>query len=183
MQPMVLSLQGNSVGNSVGNSAWNPVGNSVGNASAPPTQTLTAPLTTSLANQEKRITELSSQQQLLEKVKEVAAPPPASLQQYQRVTKRRTHRVGKSRRRPIISVLLPNRTIRSKIKTHHKTLKAMPIHTVKQSLVKSGLIKIGSDAPENVLREIYENVCLIGGPVTNYNPDILYYNMLNDQES
>lgn len=59
----------------------------------------------------------------------------------------------------------------------------MPIQTVKQSLVKSGLIKIGCDAPDNVLREIYENVCLIGGPVTNYNPDILYYNMLNDQES
>lgn len=167
MQPMVLSSSQNS---------FTP------QAANPTTASLTMPYSSTA--QEKRITELSSQQQLLEKVKEVAAPPPpASLQQYQRVTKRRTHRVGKSRRRPVISVLLPNRTIRSKIKTHHKTLKSMPIHAVKQSLVKSGLIKIGCDAPENVLREIYENVCLIGGPVTNYNPDILYYNMLNDQES
>ena len=104
-------------------------------------------------------------------------PPPT--QNYQKRTVRRTHRVGRSKRLPIVSVLLPNKTIRSKVATHSKTLKTLPMPQVKNSLVKTGMIKIGSDAPENVLREIYENMCLIGGPVMNYNPDVLYYNMLH----
>lgn len=99
---------------------------------------------------------------------------------YQKRTVRRTHRVGRSKRLPIVSVLLPNKTIRSKVATHSKTLKTLPMPQVKNSLVKTGMIKIGSEAPENVLREIYENMCLIGGPVMNYNPDVLYYNMLHN---
>jgi hypothetical protein len=101
-------------------------------------------------------------------------------QNYQKRTVRRTHRVGRSKRLPVVSVLLPNRSIRSRVATHSKTLKTLPMPQVKNSLVKTGMIKIGSDAPENVLREIYENMCLIGGPVMNYNPDVLYYNMLHN---
>lgn len=99
---------------------------------------------------------------------------------YQKRIIRRTHRVGRSKRLPIVSVLLPNKTIRSKVASHSKTLKTLPMPQVKNSLVKTGMIKIGSEAPENVLREIYENMCLIGGPVMNYNPDVLYYNMLHN---
>lgn len=99
---------------------------------------------------------------------------------YQKRIIRRTHRVGRSKRLPVVSVLLPNKTIRSRVASHSKTLKTLPMPQVKKSLVKTGMIKIGSDAPENVLREIYENMCLIGGPVMNYNPDILYYNMVHE---
>lgn len=99
---------------------------------------------------------------------------------YQKRIVRRTHRVGRSKRLPVVSVLLPNKTICSKVATHSKTLKTLPMPQVKNSLVKTGMIKIGTDAPENVLREIYENMCLIGGPVMNYNPDVLYYNMLHN---
>jgi len=108
------------------------------------------------------------------------SPENLNSKNYQKRTVRRTHRVGRSRRLPIVSVLLPNKTIRSKVSTHSKTLKTLPMQQVKNSLIKSGMIKIGSDAPENVLREIYENMCLIGGPVMNYNPDVLYYNMLHN---
>lgn len=98
---------------------------------------------------------------------------------YQKRIIRRTHRVGRSKKQPIVSVLLPNKTIRSKVATHSKTMKTLPMSHIKNTLVKRGMIKVGSDAPENVLREIYENMCLIGGPVMNYNPDTLYYNMIH----
>jgi hypothetical protein len=92
---------------------------------------------------------------------------------------RRTFRVGKSKKAPVVSVVLNNQHIRDRIATQKKTLKRAPIHQIKQKLVQAGMIRVGSMAPENVLREIYENMYLIGGPVMNFRPDIMYYNMLN----
>ena len=89
----------------------------------------------------------------------------------------RTFRVGKSKTRPLISVLLPSKTIRQNVTQKAKMLKKEPIGKVKQNLVQGGFIRMGSTAPDSVLREIYENVAMIG-EVKNFSPEILMYNML-----
>ena len=89
----------------------------------------------------------------------------------------RTYRVGKSKTRPQISVLLNNKTIRHNVTQKTRELKKDAMGKVKQKLIKGGLIRIGTTAPDSVLREIYENVAMIGD-VTNFSPEILMYNML-----
>lgn len=92
---------------------------------------------------------------------------------------RRTYKVGKSKIFPRISVLISNRTIRNNITTKKQLLQQAPLIDVRKFLIKKGLIKIGSSAPNDVLRKMYEDVTLICGDVQNHNPDNLLYNYIN----
>jgi hypothetical protein len=97
-------------------------------------------------------------------------------------TVRRTYKVGKSKIVPRVSVLISNRTIRKEISTKAQLLKQIPIQDVRKYLTKNGFIKVGSTAPNDVLRKMYETAVMIGGEVNNHNPENLLYNFLNDQE-
>jgi hypothetical protein len=92
---------------------------------------------------------------------------------------RRTFKLGKSKVFPRISVLVSNKTIRNNILTKTQMLKTVPIQDIKKFLIKKGFIKVGSSAPNDVLRKMYESVVLICGEVNNHNPDNLFYNYLN----
>jgi hypothetical protein len=100
----------------------------------------------------------------------------------QKKTIRRTYKIGKSKVIPRISVLVSNKTIRNKISTQKQLLKQVPIQDVKKYLIKRGFIKIGSIAPNDILRKMYESSILICGEVQNHNPDNLLYNFLNGQD-
>jgi hypothetical protein len=94
-------------------------------------------------------------------------------------TKRRTYKIGKSKVLPKISVLVSNKTIRNNISTKKQLLKQVSIQDVKSYLMKRGFIKVGSTAPNDVLRKMYESAVMICGEVQNHNPDNLLYNYLN----
>lgn len=94
-------------------------------------------------------------------------------------TMRRTYRVGRSKVAPRISVLVSNRTIRKNITTQAQLLKQVPIKDVKQYLIKHGFIRVGSIAPNEVLRRMYESAQMMCGEIHNHNPDNLLYNFLN----
>ena len=94
-------------------------------------------------------------------------------------TKRRTYKIGKSKVLPKISVLVSNRTIRNNINTKKQLLKQVSIQEVKSYLMKRGFIKVGSTAPNDVLRKMYESAIMICGEVQNHNPENLLYNYLN----
>jgi hypothetical protein len=98
----------------------------------------------------------------------------------QKRTVRRTFKVGKSKTKPHISVLISNKTIRNQISTKTHILKQTPIDEVRRYLTKKGFIRVGSDAPNDVLRKMYESAVLICGEIQNHNPDNLLYNFLND---
>jgi hypothetical protein len=98
----------------------------------------------------------------------------------QKRTVRRTFKIGKSKTLPKISVLISNKTIRNQISTKAQELKQTPIQEVRRFLTKKGFIRVGSDAPNDVLRKMYESAVLICGEVQNHNPDNLLYNFLND---
>jgi len=96
-----------------------------------------------------------------------------------RKTIRRTYRVGRSKVRPSISVLISNRTIRNNITTKKQLLKQIPIEEIRKYLISHGFIKVGSNSPSNVLRKMYETASMMCGEIKNHNPDHIIYNYMN----
>jgi hypothetical protein len=92
---------------------------------------------------------------------------------------RRTYKIGKSTQTPHIGILLSNKTIRRKVNSDKVAYKQTALTDVKRFLIKHGLIKKGSIAPNNVLRQMYESSMLIGAKVFNKNPENSIYNFLN----
>ena len=79
-----------------------------------------------------------------------------------------------------VSVLVKNSTTRKNIQKEHNLLKQKSIEEVKQYLKKHYLLKVGSNAPNDVLRKMYEAVHLTGN-VKNVNSKNLLYNYMNDE--
>jgi hypothetical protein len=95
---------------------------------------------------------------------------------------KRTYKVGRSKTEPKIGVLVSNKTIRSRISTEAQLLKQTPIHDVRKFLIKKGFIKVGTNAPNDVLRKMYETVSLVCGEIQNHNPENLLYNYVHDKD-
>jgi hypothetical protein len=76
-------------------------------------------------------------------------------------------------------VLVSNKTIRKNITTKKTLLQQTSIQDIKKFLIKKGFIKVGSIAPNDVLRKMYETVNMMCGDVQNHNPDNLLYNYFN----
>jgi len=96
---------------------------------------------------------------------------------------KRTYRVGKSKTAPKIGCLISNKTIRKKIQQTAYDLKHTNMKDVRKFLLKRGFIKIGTTAPNDVLRKMYESVAMVCGEVYNHNPDNLLFNFVNDKEN
>ena len=105
------------------------------------------------------------------------------MQMKQKRIKRRTYKIGKSKEAPQISILVSNRTIRNNVSTRSQLLKQVSIQEIKKYLIKRGFIKVGSTAPNDVLRKMYESAILIGGDVQNHNPENLLYNFIHSEKS
>jgi hypothetical protein len=97
----------------------------------------------------------------------------------QKRTLRRTFRLGKKRHGNEVAVLVANKTLRQKTQTKINALRQVSLDDVRKLLIQKGLIKIGSAAPSDVLRKMYESVSLMCGDVTNHNGDNLVYNYFN----
>ena len=100
----------------------------------------------------------------------------------QKRTIRRTYRTGKSKVHPHVAVLVSNKTIRNNTNLKMTKLKETPIVEVKRFLKKQGFIKVNSNTPNDVLRQMYECTNLICGEVKNHNPENLLYNYFHDTE-
>jgi hypothetical protein len=98
----------------------------------------------------------------------------------QKRTIRRNFTVGRCKTKPIIGVLVSNRTIRNNTTTKTQLMKQTPIEEVRRYLVKKGFIKVGSIAPNDVLRKMHETASLMCGEIENHNPENLLYNYFHD---
>lgn len=96
-----------------------------------------------------------------------------------RTIKKRTYYLGKSKVHPKVSVLVSNKTIRNQVNKKALDLKHTPINDVKKYLMQKGFIKVGSSAPHDVLRRMYESAQMVGGEIHNHNSENLLYNYLN----
>ena len=101
------------------------------------------------------------------------------LKKQRRIIRRRTFHVGKSKQYPHVSVLVSNRTIRNQTNLRKSELKQVPIQEVKKYLLKQGFIKVGTNTPSDVLRQMYESASMVCGEVKNHNSENLLYNYFN----
>ena len=94
-------------------------------------------------------------------------------------TIRRKYTLGKSIIKKQVGILIKDSNTRKNILNAHKELKKSSINEVKNYLKEHGLIKVGSNAPNDVVRKIYESSMLTGNVVNN-NKDILLHNFMSD---
>jgi ribosomal protein L18 len=95
---------------------------------------------------------------------------------------RRTFKLGKSKKEPKISVLISNKTIRNQISDKMKDINQIPITYIKNELIKKNLIRVGSTAPNDILREMYKTVKMICGELKNHNTENILYNYVNSHK-
>jgi hypothetical protein len=111
-------------------------------------------------------------------------PTPTHLQPRRQIIKKtikRKYTLGKSKLKNKVAVLLKDRGTRKLIISAQKDLKRKSINDIKTYLRDHNLIKIGSNAPNDVLRKLYES-CMLSGEITNKNTDILLHNLHKDDK-
>ena len=96
-------------------------------------------------------------------------------------TIKRKYTLGKSKLKKTVAVLLKDRGTRKKVISAQRDLKKKPINDVKNYLRDHNLIKIGSNAPNDVIRKIYES-SMLAGEITNSNRDMLLHNLIKDDK-
>ena len=96
-----------------------------------------------------------------------------------RITRTYKYKLGKKKDAKHIGLLIKNRDTQKKIRQEVAQLKQQPIQDVKNFLREKNLIKLGSQAPNDVLRKLYED-SVLAGEITNTNNNNLVHNYLND---
>ena len=79
-----------------------------------------------------------------------------------------------------VAVLIKNNTTRKRIQAEHGALKTQSIIEVKNYLRKKNLLKVGSNAPNDVLRQLYEQ-SILAGDIINSSDDTLMHNYLSKE--
>ena len=115
-------------------------------------------------------------------IQDIHNKPPPKKKKYRKKIIKRNFTIGRSKKYPKVSVLVSNKTIRKNIYTNKTLLQQTSIEDIKKYLIKRGFIKVGSIAPNNVLRKMYESVMTICGDVYNHNSNNLLYNYFNYNE-
>jgi hypothetical protein len=98
------------------------------------------------------------------------------IRQKKRMTRKSTFVLGKVGGK--VSVLIKNNATRRKVKREHGLLKQKSIIEIKKHLYDKNLLKIGSTAPNDVLRTLYEQ-SILAGDVTNTANDVQIHNFMN----
>ena len=96
-----------------------------------------------------------------------------------RITRTLKYSLGKHKNGKV-SVLIKNAKTRRKVQTEQALLKQKTITDIKLYLRSKNLLKVGSEVPNDVLRQMYESA-ILAGDVTNKSKDTLIHNFMNDK--
>lgn len=109
-------------------------------------------------------------------------PPPYKpnlVPKRKRITRTLKYKLGKHKD-GTVSVLIKNSQTRRKIQTEQSLLKQKSILEIKNYLRKNNLLKVGTQAPNDVLRHLYEQ-SILAGQVENKSKENLIHNYFNDE--
>lgn len=90
----------------------------------------------------------------------------------------KTRKLGKNKKNNKIGILIKNQKTNKNIKKEKDSLQKIPIEKIKFYLKKHGLLKSGSNAPEIVIRRIFEDA-ILSGDIYNLSDDTLLHNYLH----
>lgn len=93
--------------------------------------------------------------------------------------KRRFIRRTLGKRNKKVGILINCKKSRKKIGKFCNTLRKKSIPEMKRKLRKKGLLKIGSQAPDDIVKTIFTN-SQMAGEIENKNGDVLVYNYMKD---
>jgi hypothetical protein len=93
-----------------------------------------------------------------------------------RKTQKKKYRIGKHD--DVVGVLLKNKESQRHIQKQHLALKQKTIGEIRKHLYDHHLLKIGSNAPPDVLRRMYED-SILTGDVKNTNKGVLLHNFMS----
>ena len=95
---------------------------------------------------------------------------------------KRKFSLGRNKKSNRVTVFLKNNKTRRKINDEISAIQQKPIIEIKEYLRKHNLIKVGSEAPSDVLRKLYKE-SLLAGDIKNSNTNTLIHNYLSEDTS
>jgi hypothetical protein len=87
------------------------------------------------------------------------------------------HILGKSRNQKTVSIFIKDKNTQKKILNAQKELKKKDLPSIKKYLHSHNLMMAGSNAPNDVIRKMYESA-ILSGEVTNKNKEIIIHNLM-----
>jgi len=112
---------------------------------------------------------------------EAKIPKGPELKNYIKKTIRRKFTLGRSDKLRKVGVLLKDKQTRKNVIEAQKELKKTNMTDIRKYLRQHGIIKVGSTAPNDVLRKTFETA-MLAGEITNLNKDVLLHNFLNEDQ-
>jgi len=124
--------------------------------------------------------EIISQQQIIPKCDDTTVTPTNYIKQQKTNIKQTTLRkyvLGKSSHKRTVSILIKDKSTHKKILNAQREIKKKDLPSIKKYLHSHNLIMVGSNAPTDVIRKIYESA-MLAGEITNNNKDIMLHNLM-----
>jgi hypothetical protein len=112
----------------------------------------------------------------------IADPEPTQIKNKIKQTITKKYKLGKTPGSNVVGVLIKNSDTRRRIQEEHGVLQRESIVDIRKYLHDHGLVKVGSDAPPDVLRNIYESAKMTG-EISNTNKHVLLHNFIKSDDT